>query len=76
LQPLHSRIAKVAYSEEFCEAMLSRFSARWAEHPTVQTIDALSDLFVSLPDLLHPVTSRMGTISVTFRIGSRKQSSC
>ena len=54
-EPLQDNIAAAAFSEEFCEAMLARFAALWADHPSVKTVPEVCDLFVTLPEVVTPL---------------------
>ena len=59
----HSDLTGACYLEEVGEAMLSRFAKRWSEHPQRTSVEDLSDLFVSMPDVLKNLTDRGRCIS-------------
>jgi len=60
--PTADTLAAAGHSEESCEAMLSRFAAHWANHPSATTCEAVADLFVTLPDVSETVADRRNTV--------------
>ena len=65
--PFHRGVAGGAYTEEYCEAMLSRFARYRFRHPGVITIDGLSDLFVTTSELEATLTIHCTGLPVGLR---------
>ena len=63
----HRGVVGAGYAEEFCESMLSRFARHCVRHPGLVSVEHLSNLFVTLPNVKENITTRARGLPVGLR---------